>query len=108
MVVLVGLANIVTNKCGWLNTLPETRLISANVLLCAENMCQGSQDYVPMNVCRRQVSPLSYLTKSKRTRDKKLIFTMLGEVGMANKSTNTTQTSLRMAQHNAYERTRLA
>ena len=33
-------------------------------------------------------------------------FTMLGEVGMANESTKTTQTSVRMAQHN--ERTRLA
>ena len=32
-------------------------------------------------------------------------FTMLGEVGMANESTKTTQTSVRMAQHN--ERTRL-
>ena len=32
-------------------------------------------------------------------------FTMLEEVGMANKSTKTTQTSVRMAQHN--ERTRL-
>ena len=32
-------------------------------------------------------------------------FTMLGEVGMANKSTKTTQTSVRMTQHN--ERTRL-
>ena len=37
------------------------------------------------------------------TRDK--TFTMLGEVGMANKSTKTIQTSVRMAQHN--ERTRL-
>ena len=27
-------------------------------------------------------------------------FTMLGEVGMANESTKTTQTSVRMAQHN--------
>ena len=32
------------------------------------------------------------------TRDK--TFTMLGEVGMANESTKTTQTSVRMAQHN--------
>ena len=32
-------------------------------------------------------------------------FAMLGEVGMANESTKTTQTSVRMAQHN--ERTRL-
>ena len=37
------------------------------------------------------------------TRDK--TFTMLGEVGMANKPSKTTQTSVRMAQHN--ERTRL-
>ena len=32
-------------------------------------------------------------------------FTMLGEVGMANESTKTTQTSVRLAQHN--EQTRL-
>ena len=58
-------------------------------------------------VCMQKiyVSLLSYLTKkSKGTRDK--TFTMLGEVGMANESTKTTQASMRMAQHN--ERTRLA
>ena len=55
-------------------------------------------------VQKTYVSPLCYLTKSKGTRDK--TFTMLGEVGMANESTKTTQTSVRVAQHN--ERTRLA
>ena len=51
-----------------------------------------------MYVCRRHVSPLSYLTKVREQETK--TFTMLGEVGMANESTKTTQTSVRMAQHN--------
>ena len=50
------------------------------------------------------MSPLGYLTKSKGTRDKKIY--NVREVGMANESTKTTQTSVRMAQHN--ERTTLA
>ena len=89
MVTLVRLSTqtiTVTNKCGWLNTLQN----------------QGSKKtsaYV--FVQKTYVSPL---TKSKGTRDK--TFTMLGEVGMANESTKTTQTSVRMAQHN--EQTRLA
>ena len=49
---------------------------------------------------------IKLLDKKKVREQETKTFTMLGEVGMAIKSTKTTQTSVRMTQHN--ERTRLA
>ena len=61
-----------------------------------------TSDYVCVQ--KTYLSLLSYLTKSKGTRDKN-IYNVRG-VGMANESTKTTQTSVWMAQHN--KQTRLA
>ena len=57
-----------------------------------------TSDYVCVQ--KTYMSPLSLILdkKSKGTRDKNIY--NVKEVGMANESTKTTQTSVRMAQHN--------
>ena len=86
MVMLVGLStqtSTVTNKCGWLNT----------------HRIKVAKTSAYVYVQKTYMSPLSYLTKSKGTREKN-IYNVRGGRNGYNESTKTTQTSVRMAQHN--------